>query len=282
MTYTGPHGAYRFVLSSDWHYEPYSDNSLLYDMLERAKTDGMRVFGFGDLFDAIFPTDNRRRSATTMKQSQTDGPINEIMNAAEEFFAPYADVIDFLSYGNHETTVLKWSNFDPVQDLHSRLSRHRTLESPILRGRYSGFLLLRFTREKQPKNGVQRVVMYYDHGRGGNPEVTKGTISLERMYTEHVADVYFMGHIHKAVIDPSRTTSFVDGNNRQQRRPKYGVVNPSLTVSQADGRDPSDNKTPLTRDYGEEAAWTSQTQGYTIMEVRKGNQMSLRLWTERL
>ena len=255
-----------YVITSDWHYTPYGDNRPLKRMLDKAKTGGYKALVFGDIFDAIFPTDRKRSSRNTLDQAQTDGAINELMNEAEAFFAPYADVIDFLSYGNHETAAIKFNNFDPVQDLHARLMRHRSEEvaqyRPILRGRYKGFLVLRFIGPGKGTGNVQSLTIRYDHGHGGNPEVSKGTISLERMYAEYVADLYCFGHIHKGLVDSSRTTTFVDMNRNIQKRPKIGVVIPALKVDAEDSRAHDDAMTPLTRDWAEEIAWTSQTNGY--------------------
>jgi len=278
-----------YVISSDWHYIPYSDNSLLKAMLEKARAGGYKVLGFGDIFDAIFPTDHKRSSRRTLEQAQTDGAINELMNAAEEFFAPYADLIDFLSYGNHETAAIKYNNFDPVQDLHSRLMRHRSEElarfRPILRGRYKGFLVLRFEGPGTTKRNIQSLTIRYDHGHGGSPEVSKGTISLERMYAEYVADIYAFGHIHKGLIDSTRTTTFVDGNRNIQQRPKIGIVIPALKSGEPDSRKHDDPRTPLTRNWEEEVAWTSQTNGYVRLHCdfqRDRYKIHHSTWIERL
>jgi hypothetical protein len=183
---------------------------------------------------------------------------------------------------------MKWNNHDPLQDLHSRLMRYRSDDmQPILRGRYSGFLLLRF--ETVPRSGgkglVQSLDVYYDHGRGGNPEVSKGTISLERMYAEWVADIYAFGHIHKGLVDSTRSTTFIDKNRYIKSKPKTGIVIPSLKESRVDSRTANDDRTPLTRDYGEEVAWTSQTNGVARVHVdfrHHKNRLTYRAWIDRV
>ena len=275
-----------YYITADWHWQPEEPNNRLRKVLDKAKDEDAHVLVFGDIFDAIFPSDVRRSSRATLKQSQTDAAINDLMNAAEDFFAPYADTIDFMSYGNHEISVLKYNNFDPIQDLHSRLMRHRSEAlQPILRGAYKGFLVLRFEAAQDKRGTVQSVDIRYDHGHGGNPEVSKGTISLERMYTEYVADLYVFGHIHKGLVDSSRTTTYLDKNRRLKRKPKYGVVIPCLKPDAEDPRQADDTRTALTRNWEEESFWTSQAAGYARLHcdfAHSQGLMTKQVWIERL
>lgn len=211
-------------LLSDIHW-PQTDAHVWARIVAEVKESGARVLINGDSFDAIVPSDKKRWSPSVY-MPDADAWLNSMVEKAAEFFLPLADHIDWVGYGNHEESVIKWSGFDLLQALVKELNaiRARDLE-PIQRGAYQGFVHLQLFSGDNPRGNCQ---VWYHHGTGGNPQMTKGTLSLSRAYMDNFADVYWIGHIHKAIYDASGLTRYVNSKGNLDLRMRHGIITGTL------------------------------------------------------
>lgn len=189
--------------ASDIHFdEPGFDKELFTRDFERAKKAGARININGDVFGCILPSDLKRYSRGN-DQSNTDGIINKALKDAEELLRPYIDLIDVIGLGNHETSVLKYHHIDLTSMLIGSLNVNRSPKLRAIRhGGYTGYIRYQF--EGPSKSHTQQFDIFYNHGQGGNSEVTDGIIDAKRrLYTR--SDCVWLGHKHKRwaiEIDP--------------------------------------------------------------------------------
>lgn len=253
-----------FGLFSDIHFGSgdFDRRAFIRDMDEAVENDAM-IFINGDTFDAIFPTD-RKRYTKSNDIARHDAAINEIMEKAEALFAPYADYIYEIGMGNHETTCIKFNNFDPIRDLVARLNRHRSPELPAIRqGGYKGYIRLYF-RHGDNYN-TRRYDIFRFHGTGGNAPVSKGMIDINRLVTTYDADLYWMGHKHTSISDDCLWKIGLNSKDRLYRKRRRAVFTGSYkrTIRQ----DVIDKNTGYRSDYGEEQMLSVQAEGYKLLKI---------------
>lgn len=216
---------FTFGLMSDVHIDsPGHDRERFTRDMDRLASEGATVLFNGDIFDAIMPGDRKRYSRGGDVMSQ-DAQVNERVDYVFERLRPYADCIGYLGYGNHEVSVVKYNNADPIAMLQRELSKVRSPKLPaILRGGYVGFIYLHFHRKG---DGVKRHVIYRDHGKGGNSPVTKGVIALNRLYSTYDCDTAWIGHSHTSIIDnASQWAIGVSPQGKLYKAQKVGIITP--------------------------------------------------------
>lgn len=144
--------------------------------------------------------------------------LNAVIEYAEEILAPFADCIDVIGVGNHDTAVTKYHSLEPVSILIDRLnSKHG---GQINHGGYSGYYHL--IAKKEPRVYWSWKLRYH-HGSGGSAPVTKGMIDHQRMLTwVSDADVITFGHKHNKLVDA--------GNMRERLTADGNVVYEPVTI----------------------------------------------------
>jgi len=111
---------------------------------------------------------------------------------------PYADLIDVISPGNHERSVLKYHHVDLVSMLIRDLNRCLPEGAQkIHQGSYRGFQQYSF--RKVNGKAVRQFVIFRHHGIGGSAPVTGGAIDLYRVRQDFDADLYWIGHKHNSL-----------------------------------------------------------------------------------
>lgn len=213
-------------LASDLHIDHAGfDHPRMKRDFDEAQEAGARCYIAGDVFDAILPADKKRYTAAGQKERRDD-VVNAMVDRAFEVLVPYADFIDLISIGNHETALIKHNGVDPVSLLLRDLNRVRKPETVekygrIRHGGYQGFLRLRFSREDGAN--VKTYTIFYNHGQGGSAEVTKGGIDLaRRSYIS--ADLVWMGHKHTKIAELMDPEVGLDQANRLYVREKRGII----------------------------------------------------------
>lgn len=203
---------------SDLHIEDndFDEKRFLQD-IDRAVKTGQRIFLGGDMFSLILAKDMKRFTgsrAKVKKQKAIDAYINEGIRYATEVLTPYADHIDFIGTGNHESTTVKFNGIDPSQYVIAALNLARSDKlQPIRRLGYKGFIDLRFCR-KNDRGRFKTMRIWYDHGRGGGAAVTKGMIDMNRtLAAVEGVDVIWLQHKHVRWADMGigRYSSNCDG-----------------------------------------------------------------------
>lgn len=214
-----------FALFSDLHADsPTFDRKAFIADADRYQALGARFLFNGDLFDAILPSD-KKRYTRGRDEINEDAQVNARIKRVRDLLLPYVDSIDFLGYGNHEASIVKYSGVDLVALLCLQLNAARDKKlPPIKRGGYQGFLRLIFSGAPDLRSHTREYVIYRDHGKGGNAPVTKGTINIQRLHTTYVADLYWLGHTHTDIVDRTAWTIYPDRSGRIIKKRKRSVI----------------------------------------------------------
>lgn len=188
----------KILLLTDIHWDnPKCKLDLLKDHLERAKKIGAKVFINGDLFCAMQGKYDKRKSKEDLRpEHQKNNYLDALVNTCVDWFLPYADIIEVVGYGNHETAILKYQETDLIQRFVERMNALKKPEdSPVFAGGYGGWIVFKLPQNEQGQRLTYK--MKYLHGYGGGGPVTKGTIQFNRMSTYiSGADAIWMGHTH--------------------------------------------------------------------------------------
>lgn len=187
-------GGIRILQVSDIHFDSlFCDREQLFEDLQYAVDTGSYVIMIGDIFDAMQGRfDPRRNMEDVRPEYRTEKYYDAIVDDAVEKLKPYADNILMISYGNHETSVLKNANTDIIERLANGLSSKR---HKVFIGGYGG--VIRFL------DGNGNVPAKYFHGSGGEAPVTRGAIQTNRQAT-FLPDfqIIMNGHSHHMYIIP--------------------------------------------------------------------------------
>ena len=250
------HDELGLLLASDIHFdEPSFDQDLFTSDFDRAKREGSRILINGDVFGCILPGDLKRYTRGNDKGGG-DGVINEALRDAEELFRPYVNQIDMIGLGNHESSVLKFHHVDVTRLLIFALSRHRDPALPPIRhGGYTGYIRYQF--EGPARSQTKRFDIFYNHGQGGNAEVTDGIIDLKRRLYTH-SDVIWLGHKHRRlVVDLDPAEGMADNGSIYSRK-RYGVMTGCYSKATGETNATDDG---YRINYGEERIRTKQRFG---------------------
>ena len=179
---------YKFIVLGDPHIDSdYSDKKLLKKHLQFAVDNNIDVYCIGDLLDVMQGRHDPRRK----NKQDKDHYFNHIINYVTDFLTPYKDVIKFVSYGNHETAVIKNNDLDLLEIIVNNLN---LLGANIKLGSYSGWWQFRLTHGTS--NYGYKV--NYHHGFGGGGKRTKGLIQYtDRQVGLGDVDMIIMGHVHE-------------------------------------------------------------------------------------
>jgi hypothetical protein len=192
----------RILLTGDRHH----DNKLADWKLERRHLDKARqhnapIIDVGDFFCLMQGRyDPRKADRDLRPEHRGDDYFDLVMNEAEEFYKPYADLFAVIGQGNHEASVLKHNQIDFTKGIARCLQRASSVPGRAFSTGYSGWVQLRFQIRKTV---VQTLNVKLHHGHGGGGPVTKGVIQTNRraVYLPD-ADVVVTGHIHEAWVVP--------------------------------------------------------------------------------
>lgn len=178
-----------FLLLSDVHWDnPHCRRDILHRLLGQAKDRKAGVFIFGDLFCLMQGKYDPRASKDSIRpEHQVNNYLDAVVDTAVADFAPYADNLEMVTPGNHETSILKRQETDVIQRFAARLG--------VRAGGYSGFVRFQFSRGSSNRHSH---VLYFHHGYAGGGPVTRGTIQTSRR-SVYLPDPTFLvsGHIHE-------------------------------------------------------------------------------------
>jgi len=196
-----------FTLMSDMHIGATNvDYKLIQHELDQAKKNGDRININGDLLDLILCKDMKRFSPDVLHprlRSRKD-VVNAAIDWAVEILEPYAELIDVIGIGNHETAVENHHNIDTTKIIVERLQAAADKGksgNTIFYGGYTGYIDYRFRRDRKnftsdkTSDKGKRWVLYYHHGSCHGSPVTKGTIDFYRKQWVE-ADCVWLGHKH--------------------------------------------------------------------------------------
>lgn len=177
----------RIIPISDQHIgDPLLDKKLLRDTILEIKNDpNCYAIINGDVLN------------TGIKNSKTDSyketmTVGEQIDTAIEYFEPISKKILVYHGGNHERRVLKETGIDISKVIAQRLD---------IEDRYSEnmwYLFLQFGKSRKGYGVIYNIGGY--HGSAGGRKSGGKINRLVEMSDIFIADLYIMGHGHKAII----------------------------------------------------------------------------------
>lgn len=249
-----------YLLMSDLHIGAAScDKELIASELQWARDNKARVAIAGDVFDLLLPKDHKRFNPTVLDPliRNTDSVLNATLNMGVKILKPYADLIDLIGCGNHETSITKYHATDIIALLCERLS---TPKHQVQHGGYTGAWVNTYSRPSGGDGGgTGSFVIRYHHGMGGAAPVTKGLIDFARFSSwMRDADVIWFGHKH------NRTLAHV----RESRIPRQGsdfelrdVFHVQTSSYDTDQHPQFDSEGTYTTNWGTEKGFAPQGRG---------------------
>lgn len=177
---------------SDLHWDnPKCQRDVLKKHLDQALEENARVILNGDTFCLMQGKYDRRADKKSLRpEHQVNNYIDEVINTAVEWFKPYAEIIDVVGYGNHETAIRSRLETDVVQRFVDLLNHVAKPKNKIYAGGYGGWYITQI--------GHSAHKIKYFHGSGGGGIVTRGEINLTRLMSMvEGADCITIGHVHE-------------------------------------------------------------------------------------
>lgn len=189
------------LLQSDEHWDnPHCDRNLLKRHHEQALERDAPILKFGDTFCAMQGKYDKRSDKSCLRPEHQNGEyLDSLVRTAADWYAPYAGNIVMMGYGNHETAIRSRHETDVLDRLTSELRNRGGITTT---GGYGGWVRFQF-HANNTRQASRR--LYYHHGAGQDPAISKGAIEFSRMPEKYSADIYVSGHIHqRASIDGMR------------------------------------------------------------------------------
>lgn len=199
-----------FLLTADWHWDnPKCDRDLLEKHLKQAVERDAGVLVFGDTFCIMQGRyDGRRIKGDVRDEHNNATYLDSVVDTFCDWVEPYKNNIKLITYGNHETSILKHCETDLLQRMSAR--------TKIPLGKYDGWV--RIIPYVSTTNGKYATNLYYHHGSGGGGAVTRGVISTNRRnaYIDG-ADIIVSGHIHEAWLMETPKESLTQNGHTERK-----------------------------------------------------------------
>ncbi len=207
--------------------------------MDSALEENAAIFIGGDFFDAMQGKNDRRRRYNELYGEYTKEEYYDlIIEDAYENIKKYANNIKLIALGNHEVSVLTYSNTNITKRLISMLEKHN---SDVAYGEFRGWIkfLLNIYGNRASFN------IYYAHSSGeGTAPATRGTLAINRQaYAYPDANIIWNAHNHNAYIVPvSRERLSSKGN--KYRDTMYFIRTPGYKNEWNDSGSYAAMKTP--------------------------------------
>lgn len=208
-----------FLIVTDAHWDnPHCRRDLFIKFMKQAKERRAGVIFPGDFFCAMQSKNDRRGGKSQIRpEHQVEDYFGSLVDTAFEELLPYRDNIVLMSYGNHETAVLKNAEIDLLKMLTSRLR--------VNLGGYAGFIKLQCSRGTSNKSG--RLIGYF-HGSGGGGIATRGILDTgRRAQWMPDPDIIITGHVHEK-LQTSIMQQRVSPNGKTYITEQVHVIGPTL------------------------------------------------------
>jgi hypothetical protein len=189
-----------FLLISDLHWDnPKCDRALLKKHLDQAVERNAPIIVNGDFFCLMQGKGDPRRSKDEIRPEHNKGNyLQAVVEDAVEWFAPYAQHLALIGYGNHETSVLRHTEFDALRQFQAIFNYKHGTNVQI--GGYGGTIQINMDTSTDGDEHSRNTafIIHYFHGSGGGGPVTKGVIQDQRMMANTEGyDLTWQGHVHE-------------------------------------------------------------------------------------
>ena len=220
---------------SDIHWDnPKCDWGLLKKHLDYCVKEDIPIVITGDFFCLMQGRGDKRSNKSDIRPEHNNAKyLDSIVDTAVEWWTPYAQQIALISYGNHETAIIKWQETD-ILDRFIKSINLKT-GSNIQKGGYGGWLIYTLEITNRKTSAFRHK---YFHGSGGGGIVTKGAINLTRaLETYENMDLFTMGHIHEnsARNDVRESLEYVNGVYRMKHKKIHLCITGTYKEEYEDG-----------------------------------------------
>ena len=129
------------AILSDIHWDnPHCDRDLLKKHLDYCLKQNIPVVVTGDFFCLMQGRgDNRRNKSDIRPEHNNARYLDSVVETAVEWFTPYAEVLKLVTYGNHETGIIKYQETDILQRFVDLFNYNNKTELQI--GGYGGWIV---------------------------------------------------------------------------------------------------------------------------------------------
>lgn len=193
-----------YLMISDIHWDnPKCNRTLLEKHLKEAQRRKAKVLVNGDFFCLMQGKGDPRRSKDDIRPEHNKANyLDAIVKDAVEWWGKYKDVLLFIGYGNHETSIIKHQETDILQRFVDLFNATQKPKQALQIGGYGGWVVMQKNKVKSRNNkkyleSQSAKYIHYFHGSGGGGPVTANMIQHQRnsAYTEG-ADMIWIGHTH--------------------------------------------------------------------------------------
>lgn len=192
------------LIVSDVHFDSLKcDRASLKRHFDDIKKRNGQILIIGDWFDVMGCHKDPRSKAADIDPAYIQkgrSYLDLVREDSYEFLKPYRDNLLFMSYGNHETSILKHRDTDPLRGLIYMLNEQGGKEVQL--GAYAGWV--NFILQRSGGRSSRSFMMCYHHGKGGNAKRSKGILYSQMDALEYPdANLIVSGHDHNKIYDPS-------------------------------------------------------------------------------
>lgn len=185
MSPTGEGWEQWFLCGADAHVDNKKcDRKLLKKHFEQAVKKKAGVILPGDFYCVMQgKRDKRHEKDDLLPELCGSNYLNRILDLGEDILKPIVPYIVMLGEGNHEQRKRQIEEIDLLEELAKRLGLKERLFN------YNGWVRFVFGKYGERK-------LWWSHGSGGYPPVTKGILQTARRAEAVDADIYLSGHLH--------------------------------------------------------------------------------------
>jgi hypothetical protein len=244
-----------YLLLSDIHLDSKNcHRKLLKAHLDEIQKRNGLVFIFGDFFDVMgCYKDPRSKGHDILPQfvREDRSYLDLIIDDAYEFLKPYKDNLAVIGYGNHETSIQKYRDTDPIYRLTTALNQTGSI---VTSGGYGGYVVFKYRRKT---GGGFTAKLAYHHGHGGAKR-SKGILNAQIdgfIYSD--ADIIASGHDHNKLLDPSNMRYYCTDSMKIVFKPQHWLKLGSYTQN---------DKTPLAGGWHTEKGFLPRRLGGWFMK----------------
>lgn len=198
------------LIVSDIHFDSlHCDHESLKKHFDQIKEKNGKIFIVGDLFDVMGCHKDPRSTPSQINPiyiQKGRSYLDLVVEDCYEFLKPYKENLALISYGNHEMSILKHRDTDPLERIIFLLNQ---TAGTVCKGSYAGWLICSLERSGGISNRIFNIA--YHHGKGGGAQRSKGILYSQLDTMEFPdANMIVSGHDHNKLYDPSNVRKRMD------------------------------------------------------------------------
>ena len=211
----------KLLAISDVHYDSkYCDRNLLKHHLDTALNDNAYIIINGDWFDSMGSMRDPRSKPNMIREEYYQKGVSyldAIVKDSFEFLKKYQHRILWMSFGNHETSMMQHHDTNILERLVYMLNINQ--EHQILLGQYDGVSIY-----QAKDGGTYHHIMYNHHGSMGGRR-SKGSLMVDiRKGVYPFADLIVSGHTHEKWHMPSLVYDYSHQTKTVKTRKQHHIV----------------------------------------------------------